>query len=85
VEEIDKSILNFSETRINLSEYFDKKFFYKGPKWKCEYPLKEISIIKNIEKRDEYLKIEIENITYPHSGYLILDIENYKIIESKRC
>jgi hypothetical protein len=30
------------------------------------------------------LEIEIENLTYPHTGYVLLEIEENKIIEAKK-
>ena len=84
MEELDAKIINYNTKEINLSGYFEKRFFYKGPKWVCEFPPKEITVITNVQKENGYIRIEIENVTYPHSGYLILDIENAQIVEAKK-
>ena len=68
---------------ILLSEYFDKQFFYKGPKWKNEYPPMDITVITNIQADNGLIRIGIENVTYPHKGHFILDLDKYKIIEAK--
>ncbi|MCL2704720.1 MAG: hypothetical protein FWE72_00735 [Spirochaetaceae bacterium] len=71
---------NIIKTEIDLSEYFYKGFFYKGilfdRNWKDE-----ISVIKKISFNNGLLKIEIENLTYPHTGYALLDLENSKVVE----
>jgi hypothetical protein len=74
---------------IDLDQYFQKGFFYKGPKYNyTEYKKvnynswvslidvkkKEISEIKDIKAEKGLFKIEIENMTYPHSGYAYLDL-----------
>jgi hypothetical protein len=65
---------------LDLTNCFYKRFFYKGflfdRNWK-----NDISVIKNIEFYGDYLRVEIENLTYPHSGYVFLDIDNDKIID----
>jgi len=67
------------EKKINLAEYFDMKFFTKGKKWeKMEVPMK-ITIIKKIKVTNGKMLIEIENTTYPISGYIYLDIKKGKI------
>jgi len=40
---------------------------------------RRITIMKNVEFLDGILKIEIENVTYPHSGFLLLNLNNNKI------
>jgi hypothetical protein len=40
---------------------------------------KEISTIKNLGFENRLLKIEIENSTYPHSGYILLDLKTNEI------
>jgi hypothetical protein len=81
INRFEKSKTNIDKDTIDLSEYFCKGFFYKGilfdGKWK-----KEISMIKTIGYIDGLLKIEIENLTYPHSGYVLFDIENNKVEEA---
>ena len=64
-----------NEEIIDLSEYFDKQFFYKGPKWKKEYPPMDITVITNIQADNGLIRIEIENVTYPCSAYFILDLD----------
>jgi len=84
MEEFDAKTINYNRKEIDLSGYFDKRFFYKGPNWVCEYPPKEITIITSVQKEKGYIRIEIENVTYPHKGYLVLDIENVQILEAKK-
>ena len=79
---------------IVLDTYFPKGFFYKGPKYNySEYKKvnyyawigsadaekKEISEIKNVITENDLFKIEIENQTYPHTGYVYLDLEKVEI------
>jgi hypothetical protein len=71
------------ETKIDLSEYFDRGFFYKGMLF-GENLQREITILKNIEFINSLLKIEIENISYPHTEYILLEIEENRIIENKK-
>ena len=62
---------------IDLDQCFKKGFFYKGPKYdfKNRLPYYDyISEIKNAEAENGLIRIEIENITYPHSGYAYLDL-----------
>jgi len=40
--------------------------------------------MKSVEFVNGKLKIEIDNLTYPHKGYVLLDLENTKIIEAKK-
>jgi hypothetical protein len=40
--------------------------------------------MKSIRYINGLLKIEIENLTYPHSGYILLEIEMNKIIEARK-
>lgn len=40
--------------------------------------------MKNIEFYNGLLRIEIENLTNPHTGYALLDIEQCKIIEADK-
>ena len=68
---------------ISIDEYFEKGFFYKGLRWNISwrdylYP-NDITILANIQAKDNLFRIEIENITYPFYGYLILDLKNLKL------
>jgi hypothetical protein len=73
---------HINETKIDLSEYFDKGFFYKGMLFDGNWK-KEITVLKNIEFVNGLLKIGIENLTYPHTGYILLEMEDNKIVEAK--
>jgi len=67
---------------IELDNCFKKGFFYKGPKYdfKNHQPYYDyISEIRNVEAKNVLIRIEIENITYPHSGYAYLDLEKLEI------
>jgi hypothetical protein len=83
---------------IALDQYFQKGFFYKGPKYNyAEYkkvnyyswvgPIdakkKEISEIGGIKAENGLFKIEIKNMTYPHSGYAYLDLEKLEIVRTE--
>jgi hypothetical protein len=74
---------DFESTEIDLSNYFIKGFFYKGflynGNWKGE-----LSVMKNVEFANGLAKIEIENLTYPHCGYVLLEPEDCKIIEAMK-
>ena len=88
VKENDNDYLNkCEEIKIDLSEYFPIGFFYRGPQWTKEwkelYP-NGIIDYKEIIFVNGFLKIEIENISYPHKGYVLLDIKNFVIIEAKK-
>jgi hypothetical protein len=82
---------------IHLDEYFEKGFFYKGPKWtrdsykKVNYyawvqpwdvQKKEITELRGISAADGLFRLEIENNTYPHRGYAVLDLKDFKIVET---
>lgn len=67
---------------IKLDNCFKKGFFYKGPKYdfKNHQPYYDyISEINNVDAQNGLIRIEIENITYPHSGYAYLDLEKLEI------
>jgi hypothetical protein len=66
--------------KINLTDHFYKGFFYKGLLWDRNWK-KGITIMKSVEFVEGRLRIEIENLTYPHSGYVFLDIENGRVLE----
>jgi hypothetical protein len=83
---------------IELDKYFEKGFFYKGPKYnyneykKINYyawvgptdmEKKEITEMKNINADGGLFKIEIENMTYPHSGYAYLDLGKLEIVRTE--
>jgi hypothetical protein len=83
---------------IELDQYFQKGFFYKGPKYNyAEYkkvnyyswvgPIdakkKEISEIEGIKAENGLFKIEIKNMTYPHSGYAYLDLAKLEIVRTE--
>ena len=68
---------------INLTKYFPFSFFRKGFLYNVDWK-REISVMKNIEYFNSLLQIEIENLTYPHTGYALLDIEQCKIIEANK-
>jgi hypothetical protein len=78
INKFESKKININVNKIGLSKYFYKGFFYKGilfdRNWK-----KDITMVKEIGFTDGLLKIDIENLTYPHCGYLLLDIENNKI------
>ena len=80
---------------IYLDEHFKKGFFYKGPKWNYDEYKKSnyyawirpsdieknnISDIRNVKTENGLFKIEIENNTYPHSGYAYLDLTKLEIV-----
>jgi len=73
---------------ISLDEYFDKGFFYKGQKWNINWEeyhgYHNITILISILEKKGLFCLEIENITYPHYGYLLLDLDKYEIVEAKR-
>jgi hypothetical protein len=66
--------------RIELDNYFYKGFFYKGPLWDRNW-IEKITIMKSVGFVEGRLRIEIENLTYPHNGYVFLDLENGKVLE----
>ncbi len=40
--------------------------------------------MKSAEFVDGKLKIEIENLTYPHKGYVLIDLEYMQIIKANK-
>jgi hypothetical protein len=74
---------NINEIKIDLSKFFYTGFFYKGMLFNRNWK-QEITVLKNIEFTNGLLKIEIENLTYPHTGYVLLDIGENKIIEAEK-
>jgi hypothetical protein len=74
------------ERKLELDQCFKKGFFYKGPKYdfKIHYLYKDkLSEIKNVKAENGLFKIEIENKTYPHSGYAYLDLAKLKIVRAE--
>jgi hypothetical protein len=71
--------ISFEKTEIDLSNYFYKGFFYKGLLYNGNWE-EEITILKNVKFSNGLIKIEIENLTYPHYDYVLLEIEDCKII-----
>ena len=72
--------------KISINEYFERSFFYKGPKWNKYYEYmysKDTTILISIQIKDNYFYIEIENITYPLYGYILLDLNEIRIVEAK--
>jgi hypothetical protein len=75
-----KGVTTVEKSRIELDNHFYKGFFYKGPLWDRNW-IEKITIIKSVGFVEGKLRIEIENITYPHNGYVFLDLENGKVLE----
>jgi hypothetical protein len=86
IKKYSKDEITYAEISIDLSECFPKGFFYKGPKWtRDSYPNPdEIIIYREIKIVNELIRIEIENISYPHKGYALIDFRNFKIIEAEK-
>jgi hypothetical protein len=86
-----KDIFNKEKTgaSISIDEYFEKGFFYKGFKWNKSwndyYGYNYITILIDITVQNSLFRMEIENITYPFYGYLLLDLDKLKIVEAKKC
>jgi hypothetical protein len=78
IRKYDQTKFNINKTEIDLSAYFYTGFFYRGPLWDRNWT-QEISVLKSIEFNNGLLKIEIENLTYPHIGCILLDIESAKV------
>jgi hypothetical protein len=75
IMEYDKKTVRIIRHKFDLSCLFEKGFFYKGPKWTIKWN-KEITALKNIEYIDGLFKITIENATYPHEDFVLLDVKN---------
>jgi hypothetical protein len=73
---------------ISLDEHFEKGFFYKGPKWNKNwdeyYGYNYRTLLIDIIVKDGMFCIEIENITYPFYGYVLFDLNEFKILEAKK-
>jgi len=73
---------------ISLDEHFEKGFFYKGFKWNLNwqkyYGYAYITIFIDILVKNGLFCIEIENITYPFHGYVLLDLNEINIPEAKK-
>jgi len=79
-----KRTKTFNETRsIDLTDRFRKGFFYKGLLFNKDWdgPFYDMKIIGFLGK---FLKIEITNLTYPHAGFILLDLENKKIVMAQK-
>jgi hypothetical protein len=75
------------EISMDLSDYLPMGFFHRGPKYTKEYKIlypDGINYIREIKIINGLVKIEIENITYPHKGYVLLELEHNKVIEAKK-
>jgi len=71
---------------IELENCFKKGFFYKGPKYDFENhkPYYDyITEIKNVDAQNGLIMIQIENITYPHSGHAYLDLGKLEITHTE--
>jgi hypothetical protein len=79
-EIIAKEETPVKHSEINLESHFYKGFFYKGPLWDRNW-IEKITIMKNLKFVEGRLRIEIKNITYPHCGYVFLDLESGKVLD----
>ena len=43
----------------------------------------DLTILVSIQVKNGFFYIELENITYPQYGYLLLDLKNFSVIEAK--
>ena len=71
---------------ITIDDLLPKGFFYKGPKWNRIYDFmspNDKTILVSIQVKEGFFYIEIENITYPHYGYILLGLKNFSVIEAK--
>jgi len=72
-----------------IDEHLDKRFFYKGPKYNkyfeymYSYP-RNTTILISIQVKNNLFYIEIENITYPLYGYILLDLNEIRIVEAEK-
>ena len=72
---------------VSIDGYIEKSFFYKGFKWNKYYEYMysgNITKLISIQVKDGFFYFEIENITYPHYGYLLFDLSKFQIIEAKK-
>ena len=73
---------------ISLDEHFEKGFFYKGIKWNMNWDKyfgrNYITLLINIFAKNGFICLEIENITYPFYGYILLDLKEFRIVEAKK-
>jgi hypothetical protein len=88
---LDRAKTVFNEQKIganiSIDEYFEKGVFYKGLKWNKSYDFmypNDITILVSIQAKDNLFYIEIENITYPFHGYMVLDLNEIRIVEAKK-
>jgi hypothetical protein len=84
---IDREIIinHFSpikpDMKIDLNEKFYKRFFWRGMLWNRDWK-GPLHIITSLKFEDNLLRIDIENRTYPHSGFVLLDLKTAQVIES---
>ena len=74
---------------FSIEEYFDKRFFYRGIKHTRYYKFmhssdRDTTILNSIQVKNNLFYFEIENITYPHYGYILFDINGMRIVEAGR-
>jgi len=90
IDKIDKAIVKQKSDKpfdkiecIDLAERFKNGFFYKGPLWDENWkgPFIKIIITGFVGK---FLKIKIINMTYPHTGFILLDIEDKKVVMAQK-
>jgi len=73
---------------IDLSDHFYVGFFHRSllyaKKWSEIHYSEGINFIRNVTIDNGLVKIEIENISYPHKGYALLDLKDLKIIKAEK-
>jgi hypothetical protein len=71
---------------VFLDEYFGQKFFWKNhewiPRWQDFLYPNDITILNGISTENGLFRIEITNISYPYLGYILLDLNEAKIVQS---
>jgi len=65
---------------FDLIPFFPARFFHRGQMYDKDWREK-LCTIKNVVLANGILKIEIENQTYPQSGYIELDLENNNLVK----
>jgi hypothetical protein len=70
---------------ISLEKHFEKGFFKKGQKWNKAmekyFGYNNISILINIIVKNNLFCIEIENVTHPLYGQILLDLDKLEIVK----
>jgi hypothetical protein len=87
IRDFDNEINECKRTKIDLRDHFPIGFFYRGPKWIREWDTihpRGINQIRKLYFCNDLLTIEIENISYPHKGYTVLDVKNFNIIKAEK-